>query len=350
MGPVSRHAAVAGVTALAIVGCNVIFGMDAGEPFPSDAGITGMAGAGGAPGCEHCPGVDTDCRVRACDEQTCWFEDVTAATACGSNSEHKCDGIGNCVQCLTPADCTPPDSCVANQCVDQSCLNLQLDAGETDIDCGGGLCPPCPNGKVCEIANDCESLFCDIPGGKLCAACQSGADCAGAAKTYCAASGNCEAKKVPGDLCTGAVQCLSGFCPADDGICCDLPCDVTCRACLKHKTGYTNGACQPTKAYKDYDGDCSATEACDGKGACKNRNGVGCTAAGECISNNCPSQDAVCCNNPCDGECMACVSQHTGGPDGICNAILAGTDPDDECPNGNCDGTGNCDTSRRQPD
>jgi hypothetical protein len=41
-----------------------------------------------------------------------------------------------------------------------SCTNGVLDGEETDIDCGGAVCPACANGRACEGAGDCVSLVC----------------------------------------------------------------------------------------------------------------------------------------------------------------------------------------------
>ena len=41
-----------------------------------------------------------------------------------------------------------------------SCSNGVRDGAETDVDCGGGTCPPCANGRACSISSDCVSLVC----------------------------------------------------------------------------------------------------------------------------------------------------------------------------------------------
>jgi hypothetical protein len=51
----------------------------------------------------------------------------------------------------------------------------------------------------------------------------------------------------------------------------------------------------------------------------------------------------VCCTGPCVEQCNACVASSTGGDDGICGFIRAGTDPDSECPAAmTCNGAGGC--------
>src|SRR5262249_7296760 len=38
-------------------------------------------------------------------------------------------------------------------------------------------------------------------------------------------------KKTGGDQCTTGTECLSGFCPPEDGVCCDQPCDGASERC-----------------------------------------------------------------------------------------------------------------------
>ncbi|MBR56812.1 MAG: hypothetical protein CMH54_02010 [Myxococcales bacterium] len=67
-----------------------------------------------------------------------------------------------------------------------------------------------------------------------------------------------------------------------------------------------------------------------------------CTTAADCISDFCV--DGVCCDSLCDGNCLSCLAEFTGAAsDGICQAIVAGQDPDDECDStGVCNGEGEC--------
>jgi cysteine-rich repeat protein len=48
-----------------------------------------------------------------------------------------------------------------------TCTDGQQNADETDIDCGGGECPPCGEGLDCETPDDCQSGVC---AGNICAA------------------------------------------------------------------------------------------------------------------------------------------------------------------------------------
>ena len=41
------------------------------------------------------------------------------------------------------------NACVNGVCLFPSCTDGEQDGTETDVDCGGGACPACDNGKVC---------------------------------------------------------------------------------------------------------------------------------------------------------------------------------------------------------
>jgi hypothetical protein len=77
--------------------------------------------------------------------------------------------------------------------------------------------------------------------------------------------------------------------------------------------------------------------------------GQACGAGLECASGNCA--DGYCCNQACGGACQACAAALTGGANGSCQPMMAGTDPGDDCPaqppascgtDGACDGAGKC--------
>jgi hypothetical protein len=57
--------------------------------------------------------------------------------------------------------------------------------------------------------------------------------------------------------------------------------------------------------------------------------GMACTIHPQCSSGFCV--EGVCCNASCSGLCQSCLGIVTGGVDGICNFVIAGTDPYAEC-------------------
>jgi hypothetical protein len=42
-----------------------------------------------------------------------------------------------------------------------TCTDHKRNGNETDVDCGGGKCPRCADGKICDVANDCVSGTCE---------------------------------------------------------------------------------------------------------------------------------------------------------------------------------------------
>jgi len=187
---------------------------------------TSMGGQGGhQPECalsSDCPGQESVCAARTCDEGVCGqdFTLQNAATASqieGDCKQQECDGAGNvvqvpletdlyddglectidscsaenmpisepvtdatpcaqatgyclsgqCVECIDVAHCSTKPGCANSACVCDvgncvllSCQNLNLDVGETDVDCGGDDCNPCADGYQCLAPSDCTSGVC----------------------------------------------------------------------------------------------------------------------------------------------------------------------------------------------
>ncbi len=183
----------------------------------ASSGVTGTVTTGG--GCqtaEDCPGEDTDCAVRSCDDAACSVihleqgvvvarqtdgdclrllcdgaggietvandadlpeddgnqctvsvcasgvpdhDDVPEGQDCSQDGGAFCDGAGTCVECLSDDDC--PENCSdANTCVEAACDDNARNGMETDADCGGPDCDPCVNGDTCAVDGDCISGDC----------------------------------------------------------------------------------------------------------------------------------------------------------------------------------------------
>lgn len=242
---------------------------------PAGTGATGGGGIGGGGGeCNEpadCPGLDTTCEYRSCENHQCGMANAPASTPCTEEGGRVCDSAGHCVECAVQSDCEDDEICQQNQCVPASCANGVMDNTETDVDCGGGVCNPCQNGQDCLLARDCYSRFCDPTGaggagggsaGSVCAPCSGDSDCLAVPSSWCDSSldgGTCVDKKDDGDICSGANECLSGYCPADDGVCCATACTARCQACLQGKTGSANGTCELITAGTDPDSECAAS-------------------------------------------------------------------------------------------
>jgi hypothetical protein len=148
------------------------------------------------------------------------------------------------------------------------------------------------------------------------------------------------ARKPPGASCEQPYECLSGACPADDGVCCDAPCDGECEACVGMKTGGANGSCEPVTAGEDPDGECVAGPPCGPSGAGCNGDALApaclgvCSSCEELFTGNvalleiCASAGATCtirantvgvgCENVCNDSGRACVDAWHDNPEGTC--------------------------------
>lgn len=206
-------------------GAGATGGGGAGVTTGGGNGGTGATGGGGAaPECmsaTDCPGMDTECHTRTCTGGNCGANDAPAGTAlaqqtAGDCKEQQCDGsggiitvnddtdlpddakectidectqgmpsntsmpvgagctqgggahcnaLGDCVECTTGADCASQVCNAQFQCAAPTCMDMVHNGGETDVDCGGGMCPPCDVGQMCLVATDCTTAKCGPPAG-----------------------------------------------------------------------------------------------------------------------------------------------------------------------------------------
>lgn len=289
--------------------CELILGLDKIDPNPPGAGGTTTDGGGGMT--------------------------TTNPGGGGMTTTTSLDGGGGATTTTTPA------------CMVDGTQN----GDETDLDCGGSLCPACDLGQKCGSGADCQSgvcadgVCCDAACDGPCESCdQMGStgtctpipggtdpdqECA-AGIEICNGQGACGL--VNGEPCMSPGACAVGLCT--DGVCCDKPCDGLCESC--DQPGY-EGTCRPIPAGTDPLDECSSQMVCDGLGQCTmpgatSANGATCLIGMEasCLSGYCA--DGVCCVTECSGQkCLACSNALTGFPDGDCKAVKIGTDPEDEC-------------------
>ncbi|HMY17251.1 MAG TPA: VCBS repeat-containing protein, partial [Polyangium sp.] len=231
-----------------------------------------------------------------------------------------CNGAGVCKQ-YNGLPCTDKSQCLSNYCADGVCCgNIcnQFCTACTTAKKGygyDGVCEPIASGR--DLENECN------PG-----------ECNGAA-----ACNQPQTPQANGTTCASGGQCASGHCV--DGVCCDTACAGSCTACTAAKKGGgVNGTCGNIAANTDPDKECGAGR-CGGNGLCRYYNGAPCTSTAQCFSNYCA--DGFCCGNICTGSCMACSNSKKGyGYDGVCENIVGGRDPDNECNPGECSGSGAC--------
>ena len=128
-------------------------------------------------------------------------------------------------QCNENMDCESK-FCIEGYCADPTCYDGAENGIESDVDCGGN-CPKCENGEECENKdNNCKSGYCNIVTGKCSppGKCQNNILDAGETDIDC--GGPCDGCG-EGDFCDidddclSGLRCIEGICKADsdgDGI------------------------------------------------------------------------------------------------------------------------------------
>ena len=154
-----------------------------------------------------------------------------------------------------PGDVVQPVDAPADVAFDAAeCSDGVKDGNETDVDCGGGMCPPCPSSDHCEVPTDCQSKVCSD---FICQApsCTDGVqngtetdvDCGGPSCSPCADLKHCSANSDCVDkICTMGVcslpTCTDGV---KNGHETDVDCGGgTCPKCIIGKTCGTGTDCQ----------------------------------------------------------------------------------------------------------
>jgi hypothetical protein len=162
-----------------------------------------------------------------------------------------CGGT-QCNKCPASKTCAANSDCISNNCIDgngidgngidgngihPSCSDGFVTQGESDVDCGGPNCAPCPDGKDCNGTTDCESATCTSG---TCTSCEdnktnqrkSDVDCGGDHCETCIDGKSCGSA----DDCTSA-RCTGGTCTScnDDqknGNEVDVDCGGACEQCI----------------------------------------------------------------------------------------------------------------------
>jgi hypothetical protein len=68
--------------------------------------------------------------------------------------------VRNGEACIEISDCLDK-GCNDKVCYTPTCTNKILDEDETDVDCGGSVCPKCTVGRRCSATTDCSSAECE---------------------------------------------------------------------------------------------------------------------------------------------------------------------------------------------
>ncbi len=195
------------------------------------------------------------------------------------------------------------------------CDDGVLDGEETDRDCGGPDCGPCALGQSCEASRDCESAACGATDGgvEVCISpCADGIIDGNETDTDCG-GGSCPPCPT-NDACLSDIDCTSRNCSSDicktptctdgkeDGVETDVDCGVyPCRLCAVGKTCLTSANC--TSLYCDPALHCATPTCADGAkngaetdvdcggGVCpKCPTGAACIRNADCQSGSCASK------------------------------------------------------------
>jgi hypothetical protein len=151
------------------------------------------------------------CTRDRCSDGSVLHEPEPAGTACAQDGGKVCSGIGACVECARPSDCTS-DVCQDGACRAPPCGNGAMDPDESDIDCGGS-CGRCGPGRACIEHQDCTGQECSA--NECVANCQDAVRNRGESDVDCGAS--CPSACANGQRCGDDDDCSSGFChPADE--------------------------------------------------------------------------------------------------------------------------------------
>jgi hypothetical protein len=92
-----------------------------------------------------CPATGSECLLKQCTANTYLQNPAPIRTACGAAGDF-CDGLGGCVQCLSPVDCPPTaNECILPTCTSGTCGSFNAPYGTAcgtpgEICDGTGMC------------------------------------------------------------------------------------------------------------------------------------------------------------------------------------------------------------------
>jgi hypothetical protein len=325
------------------------------------------------------PATANDCDLELCQLGVASNPPKTGHLPCGTfngNLPGFCDDAGACSECKDDSDCAgklPSDDCRHPACVAFACVEIHDAAGKVTTS------------NPAQVPGDCQKITCDGSGGTTLVydATDPANDNNVCTTDACAAASTTTHAAVPDGTKTcgvnNALTCVGGACAgctvANQATQCpQVACADATTVQLAQVCSGTGTCGNPTPATHDcapflcaagactskcnQDADCAQTGVgnyCTGpNGTCVARLAQGAVCAAShpfaCQSGACV--DGVCCNNACNGLCLACTAARKGsGMDGQCGGVKAGTDPDAECAdqgaascgtNGSCDGGGAC--------
>ena len=238
-------------------------------------------------------------------------------------SDVDCGGIC-ATKCAEGQRCTVPSDCVSGGCDETlavcataSCSDGHRNGDETDVDCGGGSCPQCGEGKGCSQPLDCESHICQMAPGCTASPCKM--ECMASSTETSPDGGVADGGSLGGKACSDASECddhnpcTEDQCVPSGGnefftICYNQPLSgVACddeSACTVNDT-CQEGSCTGTAISCPAIDQCHLAGTCDPVGGCPNPakddgtpcdDGNACTSGEACQGGVCTGGTAVSCS------------------------------------------------------
>jgi hypothetical protein len=322
--------------AIAAAGVSASCGSKSEGSGGTDGGGSGMDGGGGgkadAPGSTHDGSVSGGDGGKAGDAKSAkdapGFVSHDAGSNCGARTNNPC---GDGAMCMTGPDCQS-GLCTGGVCVapPPSCTDGMKDAMETDVDCGGPVCPPCGTNKDCLAPTDCVSLNC-VSG--MCVAATPMDGIKNDSETDIDCGGALQADGSPNAASDGAPACAVGqtcLLPSDcsQGVCNGMAVSVDGGVSDAATPGDAGALlyCQPPSPTdgvqndSETDVDCGGgtSPASDGAPACAT--GKMCSVGADCVSLVCNANGNK--GGPptdCPAGTMGCVCQDPSPTDGVQN-------------------------------
>lgn len=325
--------------------CNVGVPLFPDEPVDTACDQDGGLFCDGAGACVECNDASQcsgagECSVDACTDNACVVESAAAGTACDDGqfctATDECDGAGACVGAGDPCQGADGDGNCSETCDEgaNACTGADPDGSA------------CNDGTFCNGTDTCQGGTCSTHAGDPCTGASDGdADCLESCLEGVGGAGSCTAPDPvnttcdDGLLCTFGDQCDAvGVCQGGPSPCAPTPGDFDCSESCNAATGLCD-APDPAGGSCDDQQFCTATDTCDGAGSCTGT-GDPCEGAdgdGNCaescdeIANNCLANDQG--GTACD-DGLFCTATD------VCNGLGACVGSDDPCPG--ADGDGDC--------
>jgi len=222
---------------------------------------------------------------------------------CGGEDCHAC-ALGQL--CNEATDCAE-GLCTNGFCEEPGCDNGALDPGETGVDCGGICVAPCREGQPCREPTDCESGVCGddaLCAGATCAdgvrnGDELGVDCGGSfcdagcgIGTPCVEPTDCESGRCDETQQICTLNCLRGTDECDGNL--DEPCETNLLASSKN-CGACGKACDLPHATTSCSGGTCQIDTCEKPWIrCNTDNADGCEINGSNDVQNCGGCGMVC--------------------------------------------------------